>query len=120
MNPLQTVGRPALTPPCVDVLMVFHSHLLNPRAFLEDTVRYGARSLWASGFPWELVNAAIDTSFNFAVSDDTKATWVAQTNCSWDNVDDPMMKTTKCPSCTGEVGIPWTTCGFEDHSKSDR
>ncbi len=99
--------------------MVFYSHMLNPRCFLEDALRYGARHFWTSGFPWEQVNAAIDTSFNYVVSDDTKAAWVAQTGHSWDNVDSSMTKTIKCPACSGNVSIPWTTCGLDEHIKSE-
>ncbi len=102
-----------------DVLMVFHSHLLNPRAFLEDCMRYGARQLWHAGFPWEQVDAAIGTDFSYSVSDDAKAAWTAQTGCSWDNVDDPMAKTLRCPRLHRRGHHPLTTCGLEEHPKSD-
>ncbi len=100
--------------------MVFHSHMLNPRSFLEDALRYGARPLWAAGFPWVPVNEAIDTSFSYKVSDVTKAAWVAQSGCSWDNTDDPLTKTLKCPACSATLNVPWTTCGLEEHPKTGR
>ena len=57
--------------------MVFHSHMLNPRNFLEDCIRFDARGLWARGMPWAEVNQAIDTRFDYNVSEATKAAWVA-------------------------------------------
>jgi len=99
--------------------MVFHSHMLNPRAFLEDTMRYGARQLWTAGFPWPLVNQAIDTSFNYRASDDARAAWTAQTRLRWDNTDDPLTKRIRCPACGGDVEVPWTTCGLEEHPKTE-
>ncbi len=99
--------------------MVWHAHMLNPRAFLEDAMRFGARRFWTSGMPWEQVNQAIDTDLNYEVSDDAKAAWKATTDRAWDNADDPLIKTMRCPACTGEVEIPWTTCGLDEHPKTE-
>lgn len=104
--------------PPLDVLMVWHAHMLNPRAFLEDTLRCGLSSFWASGMPWRLVSAAIDTDFNYNVSDATKAAWVAKTGRNWDNVEDGARKTLRCPSCQAQISPAWTTCGQDDNPKS--
>ncbi|EGU78881.1 hypothetical protein FOPG_12288 [Fusarium oxysporum f. sp. conglutinans race 2 54008] len=106
--------------PPLDVLMVYHSHMLNPYNFLEDCIRQGHRQFWQSGMPWSLVNAAIDGSFSYNVSDDDKARWVAQTGRQWDNVDDPLVKTIACPNknCAQPFDVPWTTCGLEETPKS--
>jgi hypothetical protein len=101
-----------------DVLMVWHTHMLNPRAFLEDSILAGLRRNWAQGMPWTLVNHAIDTDFNYNVSDACKARWAHQTGLAWDNADDPMVKKTKCPRCNIPLQIPWTTCGLSADAPS--
>lgn len=95
--------------------MVWHSHMLNPRAYLEDTLRVFLRNLWALGMPWQLVNAAIDTNFNYDVDQDVKAQWVARTGRNWSNDEASNIKTVSCPFCNIPNEIPWTSCG-EDAS----
>lgn len=97
--------------------MVLHTHMLNPRIFLEDCMRSGLRRLWQNGMPWDLLNKVIDTRFSYDVADDIKASWVAATGRSWDNRDDGPYKKTKCPSCTMAIDIPWTTCDMDEVSK---
>ncbi len=92
--------------------MVWHTHMLNPRAFLEDSMLAGLRLFWASGMPWRLVNKAIDTDFNYTVSPACKARWTHQTGLAWDNAEDPLVKMVKCPTCSAMLEIPWTTCGL--------
>ncbi|KAG8157449.1 hypothetical protein KVR01_012833 [Diaporthe batatas] len=104
--------------PPLDVLMVWHAHMLNPRAYLEDTLRCGLSSLWATGMPWALVSSAVDTDFNYNVSDQTKASWVANTGRDWDNADDATTKHIKCPACKVPVEHPWTTCGAPEKPKT--
>lgn len=43
----------------IDVLMVWHSHMLNPRAFLEDCIRYGKMHFWATEFPLAIINECL-------------------------------------------------------------
>ncbi|KAI3555064.1 hypothetical protein CABS01_11525 [Colletotrichum abscissum] len=110
------VWREEMLPP-LDVLLVWHAHMLNPRLYLEDCLRYGHSSLWAAGIPWSIVNAAIiSPSFEYVVSDACKAHWEADTNLAWYNEDDPDAKDVPCPACSTLVSIPWTTCGV---SRSD-
>ncbi|RSL98792.1 hypothetical protein CDV31_012423, partial [Fusarium ambrosium] len=104
--------------PPLDVLMVFHAHLLNPTDFLEDCIRKGYRQFWQSGLPWTRVNATIDQSFNYTAPDSHKARWVAKTGRQWDNVDDSLVKSLSCPVCTTKLEIPWTTCGLEENPKT--
>lgn len=93
--------------------MVMHTHFLNPHDFMEDCVRFGLGALWRAGFPWKLVTDAIDTDFNFNVSDDDKAIFVSSTGKQWNNEDDDMMKTLQCPFCFREVQMPWTNCDVD-------
>ena len=90
--------------------MVWHTHMLNPRAFLEDAMLAGLRQFWVTGMPWDLVNKAIDTNFNYTVSSTCKDRWAVQTGLLWDNVDGPHAKRVRCPQCYIMMDIPWTTC----------
>lgn len=91
--------------------------MLNPRSFLEDCVSAGYQALWQGGMPWRLVNESIDIKFNYVVSDECKAAWVSRTGRAWDNTDDPMSKTLRCPGCGADHEVPWTTCGMDQDVK---
>ncbi len=82
-------------------------------------MRYSLNSLWTQGIPWALVNAAIDTTFNYDVSEDVKARWVANTNHNWSNGDDSLVKPLNCPFCDRPNDVPWTTCGKEGKESKD-
>lgn len=97
--------------------MVWHAHMLNPRRFLEDTMRYGLRQFWHTGMPWLVVNNAIDTQCNYNTSDECKARWIQLTGHAWDNPDDPKTKSLACPACSSQLQIPWTTCGRAENYK---
>jgi hypothetical protein len=101
----------------LDVLMVWHAFMLNPRTYLEDCMRYGLKDLWTTGMPWQVVNAAIDTRFNYEAPQEAKDSWVILTGRPWDNTEDSATKEIKCPKCTHVVRVPWTTCGLpQDNS----
>lgn len=89
--------------------MVWHTHLLNPRAYLEDCIRSGRRALWLSGFPWRTVNSAIDTSFAYDAPEAARRRWELATGLPWDNVACPMTKRVVCPACSRGFEVPWTT-----------
>lgn len=97
----------------LDVLMVMHAHMLNPRAFLEDTIRTNMIEYWTGGMPWLAVNNVISTDFSYNARDEAKTNWVSLTGLNWDNIDDPMTKDLRCPWCKGSLQVPWTTCGTE-------
>lgn len=100
--------------------MVWHAHMLNPRDYLEDCIRAGRRQFWTAGLPWKLINEAIDTNFNYKVSDACIAAWKTATKLEWDNVDDSMDKRIKCPACSEAISILWTTCGHPEDGKGAR
>ncbi|KAG6025480.1 hypothetical protein E4U41_001509 [Claviceps citrina] len=102
--------------PPLDVLMVLHSHMLNPRAFLEDAMRASLRWLWQSGMPWHLIHAAIDTDFDYNVPEACQKRWTQATGRSWSNVDDSSIKIIDCPHCRVPNHIPWTTCNTNENS----
>lgn len=90
--------------------MVWHTHMLNPRAFLEDCMLGGLRGFWSNGMPWHLINAAITTSFAYNVTPACKTSWTALTGLAWSNADDPLNITLPCPRCATNLRVPWTTC----------
>ncbi|KAM0254560.1 hypothetical protein ACHAQJ_006666 [Trichoderma viride] len=98
--------------PPLDVLMILHTHMLNPRSFFEDAIRYGLGTFWASGMPWELIHQAIDTDFHYRASYEARRQWMSQTGRRWRNHKDAMTKTIKCPFCQNPNEVPWTTCGM--------
>lgn len=98
--------------------MVWHAFMLNPRTYLEDCLRFGLRNLWTTGMPWQVVNAAIDTKFNYEVPEEAKAAWTASTGRVWDNLEDQMTECIKCPRCSADLTIPWTTCGLPEQNDS--
>ncbi|KAI0198550.1 hypothetical protein F4808DRAFT_451932 [Astrocystis sublimbata] len=114
---LATFTREGYVLPPLDVLMVWHAHMLNPRAYLEDCMRHGLNQLWHQGMPWQLINAAIDSSFNYNVSAPRKEAWERATKRSWDCADGSFSKTLPpCPKCRTQVTVPWTTCGTTEKS----
>jgi hypothetical protein len=68
--------------------------------------------------PWHLIDRAIDGTFNYTVTDDVKARWVAQTCRAFDNTDDNSRKTLNCPVCNTRLEIPWTTCNAAENVKA--
>jgi hypothetical protein len=61
---MQPIGQSNMPP--LDVLMIWHAYMLNPRAYLEDCVRLGRMTLWNTRMPWNAIAACIHPStFNF-------------------------------------------------------
>ncbi|KAL2843479.1 hypothetical protein BJY01DRAFT_264211 [Aspergillus pseudoustus] len=99
--------------PPLDVLMVWHAHMLNPRAFLEDCIRYGKISFWAGGFPWQAISECInDQTLTYDAGKTAETVFSVATSLNWDNLQDIPMKTFHCPSCGYENSVPWTDGKF--------
>ncbi|KAG8533581.1 uncharacterized protein KY384_001321 [Bacidia gigantensis] len=95
--------------PPLDVLMVWHAYLLNPRDCLEDCLRYGKLDFWRAGFPWEAVNASIDNNtFEYTASRYVKTAWTQKTGCVWESLEDLAHAVVKCPMCMKDMSVPWT------------
>ncbi|KAH7316647.1 hypothetical protein B0I35DRAFT_451594 [Stachybotrys elegans] len=103
--------RPDMLPP-IDVLLVWHANLLNPRLYLEDCLKQGFGSLWASGLPWKLIDNAIGSDYLYSVDDACKEHWTSRTGHPWENSADSMEKQLACIACGDAISIPWTTCGL--------
>ncbi|KAF3387167.1 hypothetical protein F1880_000526 [Penicillium rolfsii] len=101
------------TMPPLDILMVWHSHMLNPRDFLEDCIRHGKMSTWKTGFPFAAVNACIDDrTLEYTVPDETKQRFEQRLKLKWDNLGDPPGKDLRCPRCAKLNFVPWTEGGI--------
>ncbi|KXJ96152.1 hypothetical protein Micbo1qcDRAFT_231256 [Microdochium bolleyi] len=106
--------------PPLDVILVWHAHMLNPRNFLEDCIRSGLGGLWAAGLPWEVLNPCIDdTTFKYTTTSEGEARWATSTGRAWDSTEDHIEKTIKCPKCSASNSIPWTTCGRPESEKRE-
>ncbi|CAI7622403.1 unnamed protein product [Penicillium viridicatum] len=99
--------------PPLDILMVWHAHLLNPRNFLEDCIRYGKMSTWATGFPWEAIDRCINTqTMEYTVSEQAQQLFEEKLDIKWNNLHDPPTKDVKCPCCGRANAVPWTEARF--------
>ncbi|KAJ5921358.1 hypothetical protein N7466_009684 [Penicillium verhagenii] len=95
--------------PPIDILMVWHSHMLNPRNFLEDCIRYGKMSTWRTGFPFDAVNKSIDDrTLEYAPSETCQQTFAQNLGLKWDALHDPPSKDIQCPSCKKLTPVLWT------------
>ncbi|KAJ5090141.1 hypothetical protein N7532_008825 [Penicillium argentinense] len=107
------IAWPASMMPPLDVLMVWHAYMLNPRAFLEDCLRQSKMSVWATGMPWEAVNASIDDeTFDFYPGKESKINFETQTGLHWNNLADSPTKSLLCSNCKHEISIIWTEGGL--------
>lgn len=92
-----------------DILMVWHSHMLNPRAFLEDCIRHGKMSSWVVGMPWEVLNNCInDRTLEYTVSAKCQQLFESQVHLKWDNLHDPPGKEVECTRCKKHNYVMWT------------
>ncbi|KFZ11634.1 hypothetical protein V501_04638 [Pseudogymnoascus sp. VKM F-4519 (FW-2642)] len=103
--------------PPLDVLMVWHSFMLNPRNYLEDCMRFGLRDTWYAGMPWKAVNDSINDSFYYEVTDAAKTKWISSTSRPWSNLDEASVKSLKCPRCSTLQSIPWTTASMGESAR---
>ena len=95
--------------------MVWHAFMLNPRDFFEDCIRYGKMDFWATGMPWQAINACINNeTFEFTPSGAARQLFESTTGLAWDCLDGSAVMESKCPKCDNEVQLPWTTCNRKD------
>ncbi|KAF2468381.1 uncharacterized protein BDR25DRAFT_394851 [Lindgomyces ingoldianus] len=96
--------------PPLDVLMVWHAYMLNPRSFAEDCLRLGKMDFWALGFPWEAINSAIDPStLEYRPSVVAVQAFEGMTRRKWDSLVEPDTKKLNCAKCRAILDVPWTS-----------
>lgn len=99
--------------------MVWHAHLLNPRDFLEDCIRYGRIPFWTTGLPLQAINACIDNeTFDYRPTYKATDRFVTTTGLPWNDLDDPQDLMLRCPGCSQLIGVPWTTSTTADSWKA--
>ncbi|KAL8777401.1 MAG: hypothetical protein Q9213_007873 [Squamulea squamosa] len=92
------------------VLMAWHAHLLNPRDFLEDCVRYDKTLLWNTGLPLAIIDPCIDTkTFEYHTSKSASLHFRKTTGHEWNSLDDDQQLTLHCPKCAMPKQVMWTT-----------
>lgn len=87
--------------------MVWHAYMLNPRIYLEDSVRYTKQTLWRTPFPWALVYASIDNE-TFDYNPGNASHFEQTTGLKWDPLHEDRLAIVKCPQCCEANGVPWT------------
>lgn len=98
--------------PPLDVLMVWHTFMLNPARFLEDCARQGKMAVWNSGMPWGAVSESIDSrSFAYEPGMKARELWEGRTRTFWDGLFDPPTRDVACVWCQAPTSVPWTTTG---------
>lgn len=97
--------------PPVDVLMVWHAFMLNPRDFLEDCLRSGWMELWHAGMPLQGAVDCIDSeTFKYKAGDEAEKLFTRATGLPWSNVDDARLKEIACPRCSRSTEVAYTSC----------
>ncbi|KAI9653668.1 MAG: hypothetical protein M1831_005696 [Alyxoria varia] len=99
----------------LDILMVWHAYMLNPRAYLEDCLRDGMMDIWHQGFPFAAIDRKLDPATGeYEVSDAERQTFEHATSLAWDNMNSLESKSISCPRCSSpwlqdSFVVPWTT-----------
>ena len=96
---------------CVDVVMVWHSYMLNPRDFMDDCIRNQKMNFWRAGLPWAAINSCINNdSFEYVATDEARQLFESKTGYAWDSLHDGPNLILDCPGCNRGLSIPWTDC----------
>ncbi|KAL8885874.1 MAG: hypothetical protein Q9215_006326 [Flavoplaca cf. flavocitrina] len=94
----------------IDVLMVWHTHLLNPRDYLEDCTRRDRSLLWETGLPLYTIVSCIDNeTFEYRIGDPTPNAFYRTTGLSWNSLDDDQQPTLDCAKCGLAIQTVLTT-----------
>ena len=97
--------------PPLDVLMVLHSFMLNPRSFLEDCIRQNKLSLWHAGLPWALIDQVVDNeTFEYRLEDSMFPKYSVNEN----------ERPVQCHSCQREIMVRYTTTQPGPHRRALR
>ncbi|KAH0354404.1 hypothetical protein KCU81_g881, partial [Aureobasidium melanogenum] len=99
--------------PPIDVLMVWHSYMLNPMIYLDDCARQGRMRLWHTPFPLQLVaNHINDQEYHFSTAKETMVRFKERFHLDWENLDGSDETSIKCHNCGAQNPVPWTTYGL--------
>lgn len=88
--------------PPLDVLMVWHTHMMNSKVYLEDCFRQGLNKIWGVPFPWKHIRMMLERfedSYIYNPPLETKQNFESRTGCFWENLEDPLFKIVHCYNC---------------------
>ncbi|KAB8360599.1 hypothetical protein FH972_024337 [Carpinus fangiana] len=86
--------------PPLDILMVWHAFMLNPRSYLEDCLRQGMMRFWHYGLPWAAIDASLDESEVYDPGSNARFNFHKMTgNMAWQNTICAVEMRVGCPSC---------------------
>lgn len=106
-------GLEAIADALTDVLMVWHTFMLNPRDYLSDCIRFGKQGLWTTGFPWHIINTCInDETFEYETSKEGCENFERCTGKPYNALEMPSEIDMKCPKCARVIVCPLTTCRY--------
>lgn len=92
--------------PPLDVLMVWHAFMMNPRMYAEECFKTHATNIWNEDFPWRMVDMVIDSGFNYNATNMDKRRFTEITGLSWDLLDGTKFKAVECFHCSKRVNVP--------------
>ncbi|KAK9472022.1 uncharacterized protein V1510DRAFT_418417 [Dipodascopsis tothii] len=95
--------------PPLDVLMVWHTFTLHPRAFLDDCARAKHMQLWYSGLPWATIDRCISDTYEYVVPLEATINFETATQVPWTQDLERPLLSLKCPKCASPVAVPLTT-----------
>lgn len=91
--------------------MVWHAYMLNPRAYLEDSLREGRMLLWHCPMPWQAIVECIDSQTFQYIPPAAAYEKFSRTGFEWENTQNSNSTSVLCPYCSYANAVPWTTCG---------
>ncbi|KAF8544408.1 hypothetical protein BDD12DRAFT_873115 [Trichophaea hybrida] len=124
-GPSKTVTElPSEMLPPVEVLMVWHSFMLNPKCYYDDCFALGVPSMLSVAFPWEAIKNAIDLStLSYTLPSEAEEFFKVSTSQNPDlfsQLKDASVSTPRlplleisCPACESEHEIQITPSGTQ-------
>ncbi|KAJ5591410.1 hypothetical protein N7450_005382 [Penicillium hetheringtonii] len=99
--------------PPLDIIMVWHSFMLNPRAFLEDCLRHRKMGFWATGLPWNIITQSLHPrTYRYDPGEQARVNFEKMCRRPWDNLSESHMKSLSCLKCNETFAAPWTEGSF--------
>ncbi|KAG0634020.1 hypothetical protein HOY80DRAFT_912777, partial [Tuber brumale] len=99
-----------LLPP-LDVLMVWHSYMLNPRRYNEDCIWFGMSAMMNAAFPYEYIHEAIDADkWDYKLPGHATRYWERISSQAPDILEEilwksPPKRLIECPTCAREIDV---------------
>ncbi|KAA8911896.1 hypothetical protein TRICI_003689 [Trichomonascus ciferrii] len=92
--------------PPLDVVMVWHAFMTNPRMYAEECFKSRVRNIWNEDFPWGMLDMVVDSEFNYNATNMDKRRFTEVTGLPWDLLDGTKFKLVECFHCSKFVHVP--------------